>query len=174
MSEAQGGGVQLFKGQEVGERYVLTGWNGEPIPLNDGCYLRLAISLYLGDSPEKGLKDVLKVRKASFQYQVDLAGDQWIFRYDYLREQQEAGLHPQAHLQLRGTLTEDGVLPPNQALERVHFPTGRFSLEAALRLLADQFGVACNAEPELWRPALALSERAFIEIAHQPISGPKE
>lgn len=46
-------------------------------------------------------------------------------------------------------------------------------MEAALRLLADQFGVPCNTEPEVWRPALAVSEEAFIEIAHQPISGPE-
>jgi hypothetical protein len=167
------GGVQLLKAQEGEDRYVLTGWNGDPIPLNDRRYLRLAISLYLGDSPEKNLSNVLKVRKASFQYQADEPGDEWIFRYDYLREQQE-GPHPQAHLQIRGTLTEDGVLAPHRPLERVHFPTGRFSLEAAVRLLAEQFGVTCNAESEVWRAALAESERQFLEIAHQPLSGPEE
>jgi hypothetical protein len=172
MSEGQGGGVQLLKAEDGEDRYALTGWNGGPVPLNDGRFLRLAISLYLGDSPEKKLTNLLKVRKASLQYQEDEAGDRWVFRYDYLREQEETP-HPQAHLQIRGTLTEEGVLPAHQPLERVHFATGRFSLEAALRLLADQFGVPCNSQPEVWRAALAESERAFLEIAHQPLSGPQ-
>jgi hypothetical protein len=92
-------------------------------------------------------------------------------RYDYLREPGLDG-HPQAHLQVRGGLVETGVLRPSHPLERVHFPTGRVSIEGVIRLLADQFGLPCNESPEVWRPVLAEAERMFLDIAHRPLSGP--
>ena len=120
------------------------------------------MSLYRERVPE-GVR--LKVEKAGVQYQTDAAGDQWIFRYDYLRRPPDP--HPAAHVQVRGDLTE-AVLPAGVPLGRVHFPTMRVSLEAIIRLLADDFRVPCHAEAELWRPVLAASEAAFVAIAHRP------
>jgi hypothetical protein len=57
-------------------------------------------------------------------------------------------------------------------MERIHFPTGRVSLEAIIRLLADQFNTPCREDPDLWRPVLAETERAFLEIANRPLAGP--
>jgi hypothetical protein len=128
------------------------------LPLNDGRFLRLSVSLYLAIDDERGR--LLKVDKSSYQYQADQAGNRWIFRYDYLREP-GPDPHPQAHLQIRGTLTEGAALPEDRTLARIHFPTGRVSIESVIRLLADQFGVACNEPPETWRPVLAEAERTF-------------
>ena len=61
----------------------------------------------------------MKVRSSSFQYQLDPGGDEWIFRYDYLRNPPEP--YPASHLQIRGMLI--GLRDLN--LERVHFPTQR-------------------------------------------------
>jgi hypothetical protein len=138
------------------------------LPLNDGRFLRLHVTLSLEDTPE-GRR--LKVLKSSFQYQVDQQGERWIVRYDYLREP-GPDPHPQAHVQIRGALLEAGVPARRGLLEHVHFPTGRVSVEAVIRLLADQFSVPCNEQPEVWRPVLAESERLFQEIAHRPLSGP--
>lgn len=57
-----------------------------------------------------------------------------------------------------------------QTLERIHFPTSRVPLEAVINLLATDFRVRCNEQPELWRPVLAESERRFFQIAHIPLS----
>jgi len=60
----------------------------------------------------------------------------------------------------------------DRPLERVHFPTGRFSIEGIVRLLAEEFDVPTNRDAAIWRPVLAASEREFLEIAHLPLSGP--
>jgi hypothetical protein len=142
---------------------------GRALPLNDGRYLRLVIALYFEDT-DKGRR--LKVKSSSYQYQEDLDGDRWIFRYDYLRNPPHP--HPGDHLQIRGDLTEKDCLSKHCPLERVHFPTMRISLEAVIRLLADQFGVKCNRPKKEWRPMLAASEAAFLEIAHHSLSGPAD
>lgn len=142
---------------------------GAPVPLNDGRFLRLHFLLERMHTPD-GWR--LKVQESSFQYQADQDGERWIVRYDYLREP-GPDPHPQAHLQVRGALTEHATPVRRGLLEHVHFPTGRVPLEAVIRLLADQFGVTCNTESALWRPVLAESERTFQEIAHHPLSGPE-
>lgn len=38
--------------------------------------------------------------------------------------------------------------------------------------LLKEFGVPCNQPATVWRPMLAEAERSFLEIAHQPLSGP--
>ena len=141
----------------------------DPLPLNDGRFLRLSVGLYLASDDPRGR--LLKVSQSSSQYQVDQAGVRWIVRYDYLRE---PGLdaHPQAHLQIRGSLEEPGVLRPSRPLDRIHFPTDRVSMEGVIRLLTDQFGVPCNEPPEVLRPVLAEAERTFLDIAHRTLSGP--
>ena len=162
-----GGGVRLVSLKSREERFVMGGWKGptDPVPLNDGRYLRLAITLQLVNTP-KGPQ--LKVFESSFQYQLDRDGDHWIFRYDYLRH--PASQHPPAHFQIRAKLTEYSILRRGQTLERVHFPTSRVSLEAIIHLLVTQFGVRCNHLPEVWRLVLAESERLFFDIAHIPLS----
>ena len=140
---------------------VLTGLGG-PLLLNDERFLRFDLSVYL--DPHAGW---LKTSKASYQYQLDRDGHQWICRYDYLREP-GPDPHPQAHLQLRGFLEFDR----DRELSRIHFPTGRVTVEAVIRLLADQFEVACNEEASVWRPVLTESEKLFLEKAHHPLSGP--
>jgi hypothetical protein len=115
-----------------------------------------------------------KVSSATYQYQQDAESrisDRWIFRYDYLRNPK--GQHPADHLQIRGEPTED-CLPGRKGLEGIHFPTMRVSLEAVIRLLADQFAIRCNEPKRVWRPKLAESEAAFLGIAHRSLSGPSE
>lgn len=141
--------------------------DGAPVPLNDGRYLRVSVSLFL--EPFEG-RTRLKVEKSLYQYQLNEEGDRWVVRYDYLRT--PTNPHPGMHVQIRGQLHEAGVLPRGEPLDRIHFPTGRVSLEAVIRMLVEQFGVPTNAAPEVWRPVLAESERAFQQIAHRDISGP--
>jgi len=78
------GGVRLASIQGPTKRFVAGGWNGpdDPLPLNDGKYLRLAITLELVETKD-GPR--LKVFESSIQYQADRDGKDWIFRYDYLR-----------------------------------------------------------------------------------------
>lgn len=147
---------------------VLGGWRGptDPLPLTNGHFLRLTMVVYL-ELTEPGSR--LKVAESSYQYQLDRYGEQWVFRYDYLRRPPPP--YPASHLQIRGNLIER-CLPDDLPLSRVHFPVGRLSLEAVIRLLVDQLGVRSREGPEVWRPVLAETERAFLEIAHRALSGP--
>ncbi len=140
------GAVRFASGPRGSADLVLGGWGGpdDPLPLRDGRYLRLAVRLYLAPPAEQGW---LKVFSASYQYQMDREGDRWVFRYDYLRTPPHP--HPAAHLQINGSLTEE-CLPPDRPLSRVHFQTARVSLEAVIRLLADQFQTPCGSEPDVW------------------------
>lgn len=147
-----------------GARFIL-----DPLPLNDGRLLRLAIDLFLARDDPRG--PLLKVSRSSFQYQLDPEAARWVFRYEYDRDQNPHS-HPQAHLQLRGDLGEPSLLAQRRALERLHFPTGRMPLEGVIRLLVEEFGVPCNQPASVWRPVLAETERSFLEIAHVPLSGP--
>ena len=160
----RGSGIGLFYLTGRRDRGVVAGLQSftDPLVLTNGNYLRLSITLYVAPSSESRR---LKVEESSFQYQTDPEGKNWVFRYDYLRNPPHQ--YPAAHLQIRGSLTE--VVLGQGMLEKVHFPTWRIPLESVIRLLADQFGVPCNSPPELWRPVLAESEKAFAEIAHKPI-----
>lgn len=138
----------------------------DPLPLTDGRFLRLTMRLFLTatkDGPR------VKIESSSFQYQMDTANDHWTFRYDYVRSAPDQ--HPSAHVHIRGSLVEP-CLAAKQALEDVHFPTQRVSLESVIRLLIEQFNVPANSPSEIWRPLLAESEAMFLEIAHKSLSGP--
>ncbi len=111
----------------------------------------------------------MKVEQARYQYQCDDIGSRWIFRYDYVREPKDQ--HPATHLQVRGQLSEKATLHKG-LLERVHFPSGRISIESVIRLLIEQFSVTPHTPTDIWRPVLAESEQIFESIAHRPLSGP--
>lgn len=138
------------------------------IPLRDGRYLRLSAVLELVDTAD-GWR--MKVMDSSYVYQTDADGEKWILRYEYLRDPKDQ--HPGAHVHINAKLSgEDDCCPSHRPLPRIHFPTGRISLEAVIRLLADQFELPCATDRSYWRAVLAESERAFLEIAHKPLSGP--
>jgi hypothetical protein len=162
---------EIIRLNYVGDSFVISGSQKDAVRLKDRRYLRLTMTLYLEDTAQ-GRR--LKVRSSSYQYQEDLAGDRWVFRYDYLREPKHP--HPASHLQIRGELSESGCLPEHGLLERIHFPTSRVPLEAVIRLLAEPKGlkVPWNQRKATWRPMLAQSEAAFLGIAHRSISGPSE
>ncbi len=157
--------VRLFEGSAK-NTFVLAGPKGplDPLNLNDGRCLRLTITLFFEEHKSERR---LRVFESSFQYQTD-AGNE-IFRYDYLRNPRTH--HPASHLQIHGRLNEKTV-PRSHFLEKIHFPTGRISLEAVIRLLAEEFQVHCRAPKKVWEPVLAESERLFREIPHRPLSGP--
>ena len=94
----------------------------------------------------------------SWQYQNAIDDDSWVFRADYSRAQVAATSPPRGHLHIDGKLRQPGVLRPKQPLGRVHFPCRRPTLEAAVVLLADEFGVPTNAPHEVWRAAVAEHE----------------
>jgi hypothetical protein len=168
---ANGQAVTLFKSRGSNER-TLAGRQLQPVRLTDGRYLRVIVSLFLDDSDRPAK---LKVKEASFQYQTSpdfadsVTGE--IFRYDYARMPGK-NPHPTAHLNIHAALTEPDCLPASKPLARVHFPTARVSLEAVIRCLVEQFDVPTNSKAPVWRALLTESERSFMEIAHQPISGP--
>lgn len=165
---APGGTVKLAMLQSDRTKAALGGRTPQdPLPLNDGRYLRVSAKLYLDHTAQPNF---LKVEETSYQYQLDREGDRWIFRYDYLRNPQHS--YPAAHLQIRGELAEGDTLV-GAPLRKIHFPSGRVSLEAVIRLLIEQFRVPCNQPAEVWRPVLAETERDFLRVAHQPLSGPE-
>lgn len=124
----------------------------DPIPLNNGHYLRLTISLFL----ESGK---LKVDKSSYQYQLDPEKtSRWIFRYDYARVPLD--VYPPSHLQINGLLREQASVL--LGLPDIHFPVNRISLEAVIRILIEQFKIKCN-DPKHWYKVLEESERLFME-----------
>ena len=159
------GTVRLAYGQ--GPNPVLGGWSGptDPLRLTSGNFLRLSVGLYREEATE-GPR--VKVSTSSFQYQLDATGDQWVFRYDYLRTPPDP--HPASHLQIRGSLTH----VPEIQMKDVHFPTHRVSLEAVIRLLIEEFRVPPRRESEFWRAVLAESEAVFMKIHHRSLSGPDE
>lgn len=150
-------------------RFAIGGWTEilDPLPLRDGRFLRLTMSLYI----DREDRDFLKVDQVSYQYQVDVAGDEWVFRYEYLRNPPHH--YPASHVQVNASLRTAGVLPVGIGLERIHFPVGRFPIEWIIRLLAEQFAVPCAEPPDVWRPVMAESESIFASIAHRPSSGPE-
>jgi hypothetical protein len=158
-------GLILLENQE--KRGVIGGRSGptDPLPLNDGRFLRLSITLERLDVPEGPRRISFD---SSYQYQLDREGKRWIFRYDYLRD--PASQYPPAHFQIKAKLTESSILHRRQTLEHVHFPTSRVSLEAIIYLLVTEFGIRCNQPANVWRPVLAESERLFFETAHIPLS----
>jgi hypothetical protein len=168
------GQVRLARGPDR-QRAALggVGGAGDALPLNDGRFLRLDVGLHLARQTPRARRELLKVEKASYQYQREQGGRDgggWIFRYDYLR-QPGPDAHPGSHLQIEAQLAHPEVLAEGVPLRRIHFPVGRIGLEAVIRLLADEFQVPTNEDPQMWRAALAESERLFLEIAHQPLSG---
>lgn len=146
------------------------GVRDRPLRLNDGRFLRLMLNLSLASTEPSDTQPKLRVYSASYQYQMDSEGERWVFRYDYVRVPKDQ--HPASHLQIRANLTEDRCLPAGKILDRIHFPTGRTTIEGVIRLLAEQFHVRCNSPPDFWRPLLTESEREFERIAHRPLSGP--
>jgi hypothetical protein len=159
------GAIKLARSNDP-SRYKLGGRTPlDPVPLTNGHFLRLHTSLYLAPEPPHHLKTEV----SSYQYQLDQRGDEWIFRYDYSRIQQ--GAHPPAHLQIRGELTERSHVEAPE-VEHIHFATGRVSLEAVIRTLIEEFHVPAQTDPSFWRPILALSEQDFLDVVHQPLSGP--
>jgi hypothetical protein len=138
----------------------------DPLPLTNGHFLRFSLTLF---RERTGDGHRIKVADSSYQYQIDRDGEQWVFRYDFLR--QPADPHPASHLQINASVPE-GWLPRDIPFGRVHFPTDRVSFEAVIRLLIDQFAVPAQEEAGLWRPLLAESEAAFLGIRHRSLSGP--
>ncbi len=138
---------------------------GTPLRLSDGSFLRVGISLALRPAEKAPTGKYAKVVSSSCQYQLDKAGKEWLWRYDYVREPEGK---PAAHFQVRADLKSDGTRLTRKVLERVHFPTGRVSLEAIVRLLIEEFGVPAATDPLIWQPVLALSEDLFLKIAHLP------
>lgn len=142
---------------------------GGPMPLRDGRFLDVRQTLAAFDARD-GKGALLRVISSSYQYQRDEVGEQWLFRYDYLRVPPEP--HPPAHVQVRADPYEAGWLPRRRPLAKAHFPTRRVSLESVLRLLIQDFGVPAATPDEVWRPALDESEVLFRQIAHEPIQRP--
>lgn len=162
----QGERVLLRRASREGH-YLLEGAHGERklVELNNGRWLQVAMTLHVEADSQR-----LKVLGSVFQYLWEDDDRAEVFRYDYGRAQRDA--HPSAHLNVHGELDARDALPAGQPLKAVHFPTGRTSLEAVIRLLIEEFKIEANEVPETWRAALTTSEAQFWEIAHIPTSGP--
>ena len=150
--------IRLSRNRSQPLQAVLTAGHdpsGKPVlRLADGRFLRLVTRVRL--DPSSG--GALRVDTQSWQYQNAADDDSWVFRADYSRAQIAATSPPRGHLHIDGTLRRPGVLRPKQPLGRVHFPCRRPTLEAAVVLLADEFGVPTNAPHEVWRAAVAEHE----------------
>jgi hypothetical protein len=161
--------VRLVSSKAQKNAFDVQSW--QPLRLRNDRYLWVVFNLVLDQSDRKDGKRLLRVVKSAASYLADRDRKQPIFRYEYLRkpENKYAG----SHFHIRGRLDVDGVLAKDKPLEKVHFPTSRVSLEAVIRLLAEDFAVPTREKPEVWRPVLAWTEETFLEIAHRDISGPR-
>ena len=137
---------------------VLTGGHdprGRPVVrLADGRFLRLVTRVRL--DPSSG--GALRVDTQSWQYQTAMGDDSWVFRADYSRARSAAARSPSGHLHVHGSLRQPAALRAKQPLGRVHFPCRQPTLEAAVVLLANEFGVPTNAPHNVWRTAVAEHE----------------
>ena len=127
---------------------------GSVIRLTDGRYLRLVAWLDLDLRAGRQLR----FQALTWQYQNAIDDDSWVFRADYSRAKIAAASPPRGHLHIDGALRQPDVLRPKQPLGRVHFPCRQPTLEAAVVLLADEFGVPTNAPYGVWRAAVAEHE----------------
>lgn len=131
------------------------------LKLRDGHWLKVGYLLSLTKNNR------LAVTKSKIQYQWTDTDQSEVFRYDYAYKAEDR--HPAAHLNLHALLPEpDDLGGSGRPLERVHFPTGRTSLEQVIRLLAQGFEVPTARPVEFWEPILTEAERMFYEVAHQP------
>ena len=150
--------IRLSRSAASSLAWVLTGGydlrGGNVIRLTDRRYLRLIAALDLDVSAG----GQLRIQAMTWQYQIAADDDSWVFRADYSRAHGAASSPPRGHLHVDGTLRHPDVLRPKQPLGRVHFPCRRPTLEAAIVLLADEFGVPTNAPREVWRAAVAEHE----------------
>lgn len=165
---ASGSALRVYRGERR-NNYFLSSQTGAltPIALRDGRFLDVRMGLAIQGTTDGSR---LKTLNSVFQYQSDLDGNNWIFRYEYARH--PTGPHPPTHLHLRGQLTE-ACLRAGDTLEHIHFPATRVPLEAVIRLLIDQFHVPTTERRNFLRKVLLESERAFLDIAHRAPSGPR-
>jgi hypothetical protein len=147
--------IRLSRNRSQPLQAVLTAGHdpsGRPVMrLADGRFLRLVTRVRL--DPSSG--GALRVDAQSWQYQHAADDASWVFRADYSRVSNAVASPPRGHLHIDGTLSRPDVLRPKQPLGRVHFPCHQATLEAAVVLLADEFGVPTNAPHEVWRAAVA-------------------
>jgi hypothetical protein len=155
---ATGNSLCIYQGERR-NNYVVSGRAGlvSPLALRDGRFLNMRMGLAI-HRIDQSLR--LKVMNSSFQYQLDAAGSQWVFRYEYDRNPK--GPHPQTHFHIRGQLTES-ALRADDTLQHIHFPATRVSLEAVIRSLIDEFHVRPVTPQSVWRKILTQTERDFIE-----------
>jgi hypothetical protein len=158
--------VPAHKGTAPAGAFAI-GQPGLSLPLNNGWRLRLLYTVIVEPSESANGARKLKTLQSSVQYQRTESDDTFVFRYDYLRYSTDD--HPPGHVQIRGTPAED-CLSGKQLLERIHFPTGRITIEAIIRLLIVQFNLTAN-EPEIWQPILHLTETEFLRIGRHLPSG---
>ena len=133
---------------------------GNAIRLTDGRYLRLVAWLDLDLRAGRQLR----FQAMTWQYQNAIDDDSWVFRADYSRARSAAASPPRGHLHIDGALRHPDVLGPKRPLGRVHFPCRQPTLEAAVVLLADEFGVPTNAPHEVWRAAVAEQEAQSAQL----------
>lgn len=148
----------------TGRALVVSGTRNDtyaPLRLTNGGFLNVFISL-----DNRGDQGYLRVIESKFQYAIGPDKADWVFRYDFLRSPKHR--YPPAHLQINGTF----AAAMDRPLPHLHFPVGRPTIEAVARLLVEQCEVPCNEHKQVWRPVLAASERAFLDAAYQPLSGP--
>ncbi len=150
--------IRLLRPAASSSVWGLTGGHdmrgGSAIRLTGGRYLRLIALLDLDLRAGRNLR----FQALTWQYQNAIDDDSWVFRADYSRSRIATASPPRGHLHVDGTPRQPGVLRPKQPLGRVHFPCRQPTLEAAVVLLADEFGVPTNAPHEVWRAAVAEHE----------------
>jgi len=142
---------------------------GSFLRLNNGWQLELLYTIRVEPSQSAGGARKLKTLNSSVQLLSGEDRQSFVFRYDYLRYAQHN--HPPGHLQIRASLEDGEFLPDGRPLERIHFPTGRVTIEAIIRLLIVQFGLKANV-PALWEDVLYKTEEGFLKIARHMPSGP--
>ena len=121
----------------VGHQVARYPYLGQPVPLSNGMYVNVQMTLRVNHSPNAG-PPRLQTLRAAYRYQAghNLDNPKPLFVYEYNRNAPPP--YPRCHLHVFAT-------PDNYALERpfprLHLPTRRITLEQIIWHLIHEHGV---------------------------------
>ncbi|MEO8425281.1 MAG: hypothetical protein ABI595_15395, partial [Actinomycetota bacterium] len=137
-----------------------------PLRLTNGAFLRFNVNAYLGETSKAPGKPVLKVADEAFQYQLDQHGQEWVFRYEYVRDPIDSR-HPPAHFHVRADLKrETEILGPGILWSVCTFLRGEFRCQQSSACWPSSSGSTATTNHPCW---WVCAGRAFLRGLRKPV-----
>lgn len=133
----------------------------ESLPLVDGGFLYLYQRLVL-----RRKEKFLTTAEYRYTYETSQTRDDWIFRYEYLREPGDDYPYPLAHAHFNGTPEK---YAGGKSFPALHLPTGRVTVEDVLRHLVVEHEIGPISDS--WEQTLKETKESFEEIQRKRIRG---